>query len=196
VATESSKSIMRAAMSLLLGAWLVGTILVAFVAAENFWIIDRLLATSVHPVFHESVSTLPAGGARALMRYLASEQNRFFFMWWGWAEVVLGVALVAMAARTGSGRLLLGFGLMLALAAVSQFYLMPRIADVGRALDFVPREPPPPNLRTFGLLHAAYSVIDIVKLVAGGWMAWILLRRSKTEAPAMESQPEPETGPV
>jgi hypothetical protein len=87
-----------------------------------------------------------------------------------------------MAARTGSGRLLLGLGLMLAMVATTQFYLTPRIVEVGRSLDFVPREPPPPNLRTFGILHAAYSAIDLLKLVAGGWMTWILLRQSKAEA--------------
>jgi len=182
----SDKSLLRTAMSFLLGAWLLGTILVAFIAAENFWIIDRLLATSLHPVFHETVSLLPVGEARALLRYLASEQNRFFFMWWGWAEAVLGIALLAMAARSGSGRLLLGFALMLALVASTQLYLTPRIVEVGRSLDFIPRELPPPNLRTFGMLHAAYSAVDLLKLLAGGWMTWVLLKQSRIGTKSME----------
>jgi hypothetical protein len=178
-------------MSFLLGGWLLGTILVAFIAAENFWIIDRLLATSVHPVFHRDVGMLPAGEARAMLRYLASEQNRFYFTYWGWAEAVLGIALLGMAARSGSGRLLLGFGLMLALVAVTQLYLTPRIVELGRALDFVPREPPPPGLNTFGRLHAAYSAVDLLKLVAGGWMCWILFRQSAPQPRTQPKSPEP-----
>lgn len=174
------RAALRTAMSFLLGGWLIGTILVGFIAAENFWIIDRLLLTSLHPTFHEDVGMLPAGEARALLRYLASEQNRFFFVWWGWAEAVLGIALLLMAACSKSGRLLLGFALMLALVAASQLYLTPRIVEVGRSLDFVPRLPPPPNLRSFGMLHAAYSAMDLIKLTIGGWMSWLLLRQSKT----------------
>ncbi|MBI2819684.1 MAG: hypothetical protein HYX73_06875 [Acidobacteria bacterium] len=182
------KPALRTAMSFLLGGWLIGTILVGFVAAENFWLIDRLLLTSLHPTFHEDVGMLPAGEARAMLRYLASEQNRFFFVWWGWAEAVLGIVLLLMAARSSSGRLLLGFALMLALVAVSQLYLTPRIVEVGRSLDFVPREPPPPNLRSFSLLHAVYSAIDLIKLAIGGWMTWLLLKQSKTTTKAASPQ--------
>ena len=190
------KPVLRTAMSFLLGAWLIGTILVAFIAAENFWIIDRLLAMSVHPVFHKDVSLLPAGEARAMLRYLASEQNRFYFVWWGWAEAVLGIALVAMAARSRSGRLLLGFALMLALVAVTQLYLTPRIVELGRSLDFVPREPPPPSLRNFGILHAAYSAVDICKLIAGAWMTWALIRQSKSASKPKEAKAEGTHPPV
>jgi hypothetical protein len=176
------KPALRTAMSFLLGGWLIGTILIGFVAAENFWIEDRLLLTSLHPVFHKDVGMLPAGEAREMLRYLVSEQNRFFFVWWGWAEAFLGIVLVVLAARSGSGRLLLGFGLMLAMVAVAQFYLTPRLVELGRALDFVPREPPPPSLRTFGILHGIYSVMDLIKLLIGCWMGWLLSKQSKLPA--------------
>jgi hypothetical protein len=182
------KPVVRTAMSLLLGGWLIGTILIAFVAAQNFWVVDRLLATSLHPAFHKDVGLLPAGEARAMMRYVVSEQNRFYFVMWGWTEAALGLALLAMALRLKSGRMVLGFALMLAITAAMQLYLTPRIVDVGRALDFVPREPAPPSLRAFGILHAAYSSLDLIKLALGAWMAWLLLRLPKSISPA-GSQP-------
>ncbi|MBI4478896.1 MAG: hypothetical protein HY651_02635 [Acidobacteria bacterium] len=172
----------RTVMSFLLGGWLVGTILISFVAAENFWIIDRLLATSLNAAFHKDVGQLPVGEARAMLRYLASEQNRFCFVWWGWAEATLGVVLLVMALRLKSGRMALGVALMLATVAALQVYLTPRIVEVGRALDFVPREPPPANLRTFGLLHAAYSLIDLLKLLAGFWVSYLLVWPAKDAA--------------
>jgi hypothetical protein len=171
----------RTLMGLLLGAWLVGTIIVGFVAAENFWIVDKLLATSVHPVFHTDVGLLPAGEARNLMRYLVSEQNRLFFVWWGWAEVILGIALLAAAFTAQNSRSTLGITLMLAITLAMQFYFTPQIVDVGRTLDFVPRDPAPPQMSTFGWLHAAYSTLDLIKLVIGFWVVWRLLKRPRTE---------------
>ncbi|HWP84748.1 MAG TPA: hypothetical protein VNN17_06130 [Terriglobia bacterium] len=182
-----NKPVLRTAMSALLGGWLVGTVLIAWIAAENFWIIDRLLATSLHPSFHRDVSLLPPGEARALLRYLASEQNRLYFVWWGWAEGLLGMALVLLAVRTGSGRLLAGFALMLGLVLLSQLYLTPQIVSLGRSLDFVPREPPPPGLRRFGILHAASTAVALLKLGLGGWTVWLLVKQSRT--PAAEVRP-------
>jgi hypothetical protein len=46
-------------------------------------------------------------------------------------------------------------------------WITPQIVSVGRALDFVPRDPPPPGLRTFGLLHAAYTLMDVIVLILG-----------------------------
>jgi hypothetical protein len=57
-----------------------------------------------------------------------------------------------------------------------QFYLTPKIVELGRSLDFVPREPPPPGLSQFGWLHAAYSILTLVKLAAGIWVAVALIR--------------------
>jgi hypothetical protein len=167
---------LRSAMALLLGAWLIGMIIVGFIAAENFWIIDRLLATSLNPSFHKDVGLLAAGEARALLRYLVSEQNRFYFVWWGWAEIVLGLLLLGIALRLRDGRFASGIAAILVITAVMQLYLTPRLVVVGRALDFVPREPAPPQLATFGWLHAAYSTLDVVKLLLGFWLAWSLLR--------------------
>jgi hypothetical protein len=163
-------------MALLLGSWLLGTILVAGMAAENFWMIDRLVGSDGHPSFHEKVVALPPGEAREMLRYLSSELNRFWFQIWGWAEACFAVALLAMATRLKHRKLLSGFALMLAAVALTNFYLTPRIIEVGRALDFVPREPPPPSLAEFGRLHAAYSILDLAKLLVGFWMAIALLR--------------------
>jgi hypothetical protein len=45
--------------------------------------------------------------------------------------------------------------------------ITPFIVSVGRSLDFVPRVPPPDGLRTFGLLHATYTVLDGILLILG-----------------------------
>jgi hypothetical protein len=71
---------------------------------------------------------------------------------------------------------LTGLGILLAITIAMAFYLTPQIIAVGRPLDFVPREPAPPALVQFGRLHAAYSILDLGKLLIGIWMAVIFVR--------------------
>jgi hypothetical protein len=163
-------------MLLILGSWLVGTVLVGVMAAENFWIIDRLLR-SPSPALQRDVVQLPPGEARVLLRHLASELNRFWFETWGWIELALAATLLIMALRTRPRpAVLTGLGILLAITIAMAFYLTPQIIAVGRPLDFVPREPAPPALAKFGRLHAAYSILDLGKLLIGIWMAVIFVR--------------------
>lgn len=172
---------MRALMAFLLGSLLVGIILIGFVAAENFFVVDRLLEAPASTRFREELqqrlAPLPDGDARVVLRYLSSELNRFYFRVWGGAEVLLGAVLLGLAARSGNDRTLtIGAGVMLALSLLMTFYLTPQLVDVGRAIDFVPRDPPPPELRQFGMLHGAYSVLDLAKLLLGIWLTVRLVR--------------------
>jgi len=174
---------MRTVMALLLGAWLLGTLLVAGVAAENFFLIDRLLNSPSHPVFQKDVAQLSPEEARPMLRYLSSELNRYYFQVWGWIEAALGVALWALAVwGLKQRKVIIGFSMMLAAVAVMTFYITPEIVEVGRSLDFVPRQPPPPALARFGLLHAAYTLVDLGKLLVGVWMAVALVRLRPEEA--------------
>jgi hypothetical protein len=164
-------------MGLILGGWLVGMIIIGAMAAENFWMIDRLLESPSHPRFHEAVAQLPEGQARLMMRYLSSELNRFWFRAWEWVELVFGIALLLLSlGRPRRRSIVIACSLMLAVVLLTAFYLTPEIVDIGRQLDFVPRDPEPPALEQFGRLHAAYSMLDVFKLAVGIWMAVALLR--------------------
>jgi hypothetical protein len=178
---------MRALMAFLLGSLLVGIILIGFVAAENFFVVDRLIesppSTEFRQEFQQRLAPLPDGEARVVLRYLSSELNRFYFRVWGGAEALLGAVLLLLAARSGpkglnDRPLKIGAGVMLVLILLMTFYLTPQIVEVGRAIDFVPRDPPPPELRQFGMLHAAYSLLDLAKLLIGIWLTVRLVRRS------------------
>ena len=61
-------------------------------------------------------------------------------------------------------------------------WIAPEITAVGRSLDFVPRDPPPPALGRFGILHASYTALEIGKLVVGIIVAaWMTRMRSNPE---------------
>ena len=87
----------------ILGAWIAGSICMSVVATENFYTIDRLLASRANPTFAAAVDRLGAAEARDLLRYLSSELNRLYFQLWNGAQIVLGALalwLIANSAKT------------------------------------------------------------------------------------------------
>lgn len=168
---------MKAKIALwLLGFWAMGTVAIALTATESFGVVDELLSGSPNAIFTSRVEELGPPAAREFLRYLSSEVNRKLFQIWGWAQIPLGVLVLWLVGSGGprSARNLVAA--MLGLAFVLAFGLTPPIVDIGRSLDFVPREPPPPELGTFGLLHAAYSGAEFLKLGIGLVAAWLLVR--------------------
>jgi hypothetical protein len=172
----------------LMGAWLAGTVCTSVVAAENFYTIDRLLAGSHNAAFSAAVQQLGYAPARDLLRYLSSELNRLYFQLWNVAQLPIGVLVLwllagsrkrdsayAPSADTPDGVRRLGpFGTaewgvvaMLASVVLMLVWLTPAIVSLGRSLDFVPRDPPPPGMQRFWVLHAAYTSLEMIKLLVG-----------------------------
>lgn len=152
----------------LMGCWLTGTIAMGVVATQNFYTIDRLLTANPNPTFKADVEKLGPGESRELLRYLSSELNRLYFQYWNLAELAIGITVLWLVVKLPAFDQvkwlivsMLGIVLFLTVA------ITPPVVSVGRALDFVPRDPPPPALRTFGLLHAAFSVLDLIMLILG-----------------------------
>ena len=181
---------MRTTIALLLGGWLLGTLLMAGVATQNFFLIDRLLSSpATHPSFLKHAAQMPPGEARTVLRYFSSELNRYYFGAWAWIQLVLAVMVLALAVfELPQRKFFFGFSAMLGLVAVMLFYITPEITQLGRSLDFVPREPPPPGLRRFGILHAAYSFLDLGKLLLGIWMAVAMVRTPGQTSPPSDAE--------
>jgi len=169
----------------LVGAWIAGSICTSVVAAENFYTIDRLLAASPNAAFANTVQQLGRPQARDLLRYLSSELNRLYFQIWNVAQIGLGALtlwLIATSEPRGgrSRRAVRTVIAMLAIVVVMLAYLTPQIVSLGRSLDFVPRDPPPPAMQRFWILHAAYTSLEMLKLAAGLLVAfWIASRDTR-----------------
>ena len=162
-----------------LGAWLMGSICMSTVATQNFYTVDRLLADQGHGAFAAMVQTLGQPAARELLRYLSSELNRLYFQIWNVVQIAL--AVVALWLLAGSRREDAVFNCVAAMSAVVVLmlvYLTPAIVSLGRELDFVPRDPPPPGMSRFWVLHAAYTSLEMLKLAAGVLVCVLLARRS------------------
>jgi hypothetical protein len=151
-----------------MAVWLMGTVVMAVVATQNFYTIDRLMESSSHPVFVADIEKLGHDAARDLLRYLSSELNRLYFQYWNLAQLPLGIlALWLVIKIPGSDNAKKQIVAMLGIVLFLTVLITPRMLSVGRSIDFVPRDPPPDGLRTFGLLHAAYSVFDGIELILG-----------------------------
>lgn len=168
-----------------MGAWLMGTICMSIVATENFYTIDRLLADRANPAFASAVERLGSPAGRDLLRYLSSELNRLYFQMWNIAQLVLGGLALWLIARSGTqslNRAALGVISMLAIVVVMLVYMTPAIVSLGRSLDFVPRDPAPPGMRRFWILHASYTTLEMFKLLLGAVVIFWLVKEPSSHA--------------
>jgi hypothetical protein len=157
-----------------MGAWLMGTICTSIVATQNFYTIDRLLAERANPAFAATVDRMGSPQARDLLRYLSSELNRLYFRIWNLTQLVLGALALWLISRSAARR---GVVLMLAIVLLMLVYLTPAIVSLGRSLDFVPRDPAPSGMQRFWILHAAYTSLEMTKLLIGAVVTFWLARQ-------------------
>jgi hypothetical protein len=173
----------------LMGAWIAGSICTSVVATENFYTIDRLLAARANPAFANAVDRLGSPDARDFLRYLSSELNRLFFQMWNVAQVAIGglvVWLIRGSTRAhATRRVQTGVVAMLVIVLLMLGYLTPSIVTLGRSLDFVPRDPAPPGMSRFWVLHAAYTSLEMIKLVIGAIVAASLAKQLDAPASVM-----------
>jgi hypothetical protein len=149
----------------LLGALLLGSLFMAFVATGNFQTVSEILK-SPPPQAEKMIKQLGDENARLLLRYQAGEENRLFFESWETAQLVLGLFLAGLLFLTGKSRLLAGLaGAMVILTIFQHFKITPELVWQGRSIDFVPVTADPTARQQFFRLHAAYGVIELVKLL-------------------------------
>jgi Domain of unknown function (DUF4149) len=152
----------------ILGVWLGWTLFMWFLAGRSFRTVDRVLA-SPSPQAAEAARPLAPEQARELLRHVASEINRTIFRAYGLAQVVLAALLLLLfykQAPRSTFNLVLA-GTMLALVLILTLVITPQITSLGRSFDFVPRDPAPPGMQRFWMLHGAFTGLDGVKLLAG-----------------------------
>jgi len=167
----------RGAAVFCVGLWVMGTVCVSVVATQNFYTIDRLLTDAGQPRFDDVVEQVGDGVARDFLRYLSSELNRLFFQYWNYAQFLIGGVAMWLVVRLPDGASLKWpLGVMLAILVLLTFVVTPPIIAIGRGLDFVPRHPPPPSLATFGIFHAAYTSLEMIKAAIGLWVGYRLSR--------------------
>jgi len=164
-------------MVAILGAWLASTLAMWFAATRSFRTVDRVLKGGSSE-FLELTRPLGENSTRQVARYIASEINRTLFWGYGASQIALGVVLFLLVWRS-IPRQSLDMGLaavMLVIAMALTLVITPMIVSLGRGIDFLPRNPPPPVMPRFWALHGSFTALDGAKLLAGFVLLirWIL----------------------
>lgn len=151
------------ALQFVLGGWLFLTAWMAYVAGANFKIVEP---TTLHDSAEVFGALAEGDERRQALRFVASEINRHLFVVYGYLQIVLFAAAVgffAMARKPSRVVLgsIVGCGVM-ALAWV--VWLNPAIVELGRTIDFMPRDPEPPEVVRFFTLHKVAVGSELAKM--------------------------------
>jgi hypothetical protein len=152
----------------ILGAWIMSTLCMWFAATRSFSTVESVLKRA-QPQFMETTKPLGEGPTHMVLRYMASEINRTLFWGYGALQIVLGAILLLLVWRQ-TPRHVVEIGVvtaMLALSVILTPVITPMLVSIGRSIDFLPRNPPPPVMSRFWALHRSFTGLDGVKLFAG-----------------------------
>jgi len=167
------------------GCLILGSAFMIFVATQNFQTVDRVLAAPP-PEAAQMFQTLGADNSRLLLRYMAGEDNRLFFVAWELAEIALGIALTAILLFALRSGLLAGLaGGMVIIALFQHFRVTPEMISLGRMIDFGAGAGSAAYSQ-FWRLHGLYGVLEVVKLILGIVVAGFLLFAKRKTAPASQ----------
>ena len=136
----------------------------AWMAIASFRSVDQLLATR-DPAAAIQIEALGPGGARALFRYQAAEQNRWYFETWESAQLILGAGFLfflLFGGNEGKFSLLLLL-LMILITAAQRFLITPELSALGRTFEFVPAGLPSAGRNRFWMLHWLYTGSELLK---------------------------------
>jgi hypothetical protein len=172
----------------LLGVWMGGGLLMAWVAAGSFSSVDRLMARP-HPLATLQFKALGRTEARLLLRYQVSEQNRWNFEMWEVAQIVMGALFfffVLLATRENKFALLLILS-MIAAVVVQRVMLTPAMISFGRLMDFVPPDAPSGDRTRFWVFHSWYWGVELTKWLLGlALCARLISRRNRRSGDARQ----------
>jgi hypothetical protein len=174
----------RRIASFLLGLWLGGGLLMAWMAVESFRSVDQLLAAP-SPVIAIQIKALGPGGARALLRHQAAEQNRWYFETWEFLQLILGAGFFSfLLFGTNEGKYsLLLLLLMFLITAAQRFLMTPELSALGRTFEFIPAELPSVERNRFWMLHSVYAGSEFLKWGLGLVLGMLLVFHRHSRSP-------------
>ena len=182
---------------MILGAWMAGSLFMAFVATRNFERADELLK-SPPPQIATMINTLGPDNARLFLRHLVGDENRVFFNSWEQAQLVLGAVLTGVLFFFARNRFLAGFSAaMLILVIFGHYKITPELNWLSGVIEFQTGMAAAAQRDQFWTLHIVYGVMEAAKLLLGVVIAGFLFTfsrrrpRPKTEPDFVDATPAP-----
>lgn len=151
--------------ALVLGAWIGASVAMLGVVGYSFPGIAR--GIEANPRLAERVGFDPGADApkkTSVPWVVVGELNRAYFFGWNRAQLVLAALALTAAAIDRRRAVAILAGIAAAIVLALTFHYAPEITERGRALDFVPRDPPPPALAEFESIHRLYTMLEVGKV--------------------------------
>jgi hypothetical protein len=152
----------------LVGAWLLGSVLVWFVTSQSLQTVDRTLTSPPPAIQKELLDDLGPELSRQILLYDASQLNRRVTETWEILQLGLAAALLAISFLTSSRSktIVIAALLMTLTSAVMALYLTPSMNALARSFDFLPQNAALGERAAFQNLQVWHRVLLIVGLLA------------------------------
>jgi hypothetical protein len=152
----------------LIGAWLLGSLLVAFISSQAFLNVDRFFGSPPAQISKE-IDDIGPDVMRQILRYQASQHTRHLSETWEVMQLGLGSALLATSFLTAhrSRIVIFSTALMLLIVLVMYFRLTPIMNALARSYDFLPLTASSQERDAFSYYAVWYRVLDILKAALG-----------------------------
>lgn len=158
-----------------------GALLMMWLSSATLDSVGRLMIAQPQKM-QQIIFTLTEPEKKSLFFYAANELNRYFINDWGIAQLVLGALILGMLAlaRQEKWQIVLS-ATMLLCALGSYFLLAPQLISLGRNLDFAPSDQLAPERRQYASIYLFYTILDVVKILVGFALTFLILKRGQDE---------------
>lgn len=160
----------------LIGAWILGCLLLMYAAGQNVATVERILGNPPLPIAKE-LTDIGSDVAHIMFRHEAMQATRRLYESWGVMQLGLMGAFFATAFLTShrSKFLIIGSAFVLIMIAIQAFYLTPIVHGLGRSLDFLPPNAAPRERENLQHYETMFYVAEALKLLVGVVLAGRLL---------------------
>ena len=155
---------------------MVGCLLMGYVVSQNMQNVDSILNNPPGPVAKD-IEDLGSDITKMLLRFQASEVNRFLGDVWGVLQLGLGAAFLISAVLTShrSRFLMIVSSAMILLVVLQMFWISPIMTQLGRSFDFLPLTAALKDRENYQSYRVWYVVFEFLKLLFGLALAIRLL---------------------
>jgi hypothetical protein len=152
----------------LIGAWLLGSLLIAFISSQAYLNVDRFFANPPAQISKELDDVGPEV-TRQILRYQAAQHIRHLSETWEVIQLGLGFALLATSSLTAhrSRIVIIGAALMVVIVLIMYFRLTPSMNALARSYDFLPPAAAIQERDAFNYQFVWYRVLEILKAGLG-----------------------------
>ena len=155
---------------------MLAILIFGFIATQNMSNVDRILNSPPGPVAKD-IEDLGTDITRMLMRYQATELNRFLAETWGVAQIGLGAAVLSAMLFTAHRSKFMIFAtcVMILIAIFQVAYIRPSMNALGRSFDFLPVTANLKERESYQSYAVMFTVAEVIKLIIGFLLSGRLL---------------------